>query len=62
MATRNKNQAKEATKRRVKVGKLQLNKETIKNLNPSKQKQVKGGLIKNIPETEHRTCSCGGPC
>jgi hypothetical protein len=35
--------SEKAKKRRVKVGKLQLNKETIKELTPGKQKQVKGG-------------------
>jgi hypothetical protein len=36
---------KVATKSRVKVGKLTLNKQTIKDLTPGKQKQVKGGAI-----------------
>jgi len=50
MVTKNKNQAeKEVTKSRVKVGKLQLEKETIKDLTPSKQKQVKGGVINAGP-------------
>ncbi len=31
-------------KGRVKVGKLKLNKETVKDLSASQQKQVKGGL------------------
>jgi len=44
MVTKNKNRdEKEATKNRVKVGKLQLSKETIMDLPPGKQKQVKGG-------------------
>jgi hypothetical protein len=34
----------EARKSRVKVGKLQLNRETVKDLTGSKQKQIKGGL------------------
>jgi len=46
MTTKNKNQAvKEVTKSRVKVGKLQLKKETIKDLTPGKQKQVMGGRV-----------------
>jgi len=49
MVTKNKNQAeKEVTKSRVKVGKLQLKKETIKDLTPGKQKQVKGGRAVEI--------------
>lgn len=44
MATKNTNQAvKEVMKSRVKLGKLQLKKETIKDLTPGKQKQIKGG-------------------
>jgi hypothetical protein len=45
MVAKNKNRdEKAATKGRVKVGKLQLKKETIKDLTPDKQKQVKGGV------------------
>ena len=59
MVTKNKNQAeKEVTKSRVKVGKLQLSKETIKDLTPDKQKQVQGGKMEEYPETYCRTCSC----
>ena len=44
MVAKNKNQAeKEVTKSRVKMGKLHLKKETIKDLTPREQKQVKGG-------------------
>lgn len=39
----NKRDENAATKSRVKVGKLRPNKQTIKELTPSKQKQVKGG-------------------
>ena len=35
-------------KSRVKVGKLKLNKETVKDLTGGKQKQVKGGLLARI--------------
>jgi len=61
--TKNKNQAeKEVTKSRVRVGKLQLSKETIKDLTPGEQKQVQGGKIDEFPETNCRTCSCRAPC
>ena len=36
-------------KSRVKVGKLQLSKETIKDLTPGKQKQVQGGKMVGVP-------------
>ena len=46
MVTKNKNQGeKEVTKSRVKIGKLQLKKETLKDLTPTQQKQVKGGAV-----------------
>ncbi len=32
-------------KGKVKVGKLELNKETVKDLSTDEQKQVKGGLV-----------------
>ena len=63
MVTKNKNQGeKEVTKSRVKVGKLQLSKETIKDLTPDKQKQVKGGKMEQYPQTFCVTCSCRAPC
>jgi hypothetical protein len=44
MVTKNKNRdEKAATKGRVELGKLQLKKESIKDLTPGKQRQVKGG-------------------
>ena len=59
MVTKNKNQGeKEVTKSRVNVGKLQLSKETIKDLTPGKQKQVKGGRVAP-QETMDKTCTCG---
>ena len=52
MVTKNKNLAeKEVTKSRVKVGKLQLGKETIKDLSPGKQKHIQGGKMDDSPET-----------
>ncbi len=36
-------------KARVKVGKLKLNKETIRNLTGGQQKEIKGGRIINNP-------------
>lgn len=65
-------------KGRVKVGKLKLNKETVKDLTGGKQKQIKGGILRNLT-TDYRcipilsvvdntcsphTCNCptGGFC
>jgi len=63
MVTKNKNQGeKEVTKSRVKVGKLKLGKETIKDLTPGKQKQVHGGKMDDWPQTNWKTCSCRAPC
>jgi len=44
-----KTKEKTPTEGRVKLGKLQLGKETIKDLTPGKQKQVKGGVINAGP-------------
>jgi hypothetical protein len=62
MVTKNKNRDEKAAKSRVKVGKLQLSKETIKDLTPGKQKLVQGGKMEEFPETNCRTCSCRAPC
>ena len=58
MIKKKKKGEKEVTKSRVKVGKLQLSKETIKDLTPGKLKQVQGGKMVEVPETNCRTCSC----
>ncbi len=56
MVTKNKNRdEKAATKSRVKVGKLQPNEETIKDLTPGKQKQVKGGAPIQTVEIVYKT-------
>ena len=64
MVTKSKhNKANEQTKRRAKVGKLQLNKERIKDLTPDQQKKLKGGQIGTggtAGETRGFTCSCNG--
>jgi len=39
---------KEAKKGRVKIAKLTLNKESVKDLTPSQRKQIKGGKAKAI--------------
>ena len=60
MVTKNENhKANEQAKRRTKVGKLQLNKESIKDLTPDQQKRVKGGqIVRGANETKGITCSC----
>jgi len=56
MVAKNKNQAdKEVTKGRVKVGKLQLKKETYKDLTSKQQKQVKGGKAVEITACPHHS-------
>ena len=56
MVTKSPKQNKKGRTGRVKVGKLQLNKETVKNLTTSKAKGIRGGAVR-APE-----CSdvCGG--
>jgi len=44
MVTRTKRQNATAKRRKVKVGALRLNKETIQDLSSSEQKQIKGGM------------------
>ncbi len=63
MVTRSKKQntsKKEEKKGRVKVDKLKLNKETVKNLTHSEQKQAKGGVRGgeqwSVPECLSYTC------
>ena len=42
---------------RVKVGKLKLNRETVKDLTDSAQKKVKGGVVKQLTGTT-TFCHC----
>jgi hypothetical protein len=60
MMVTKKTSEKVATKSRVKVGKLQLKKQTIKDLTPGNQKQIKGGGAANYhmppPTSGHITC------
>jgi hypothetical protein len=44
-------------KGKTKVGKLKLNRETVKNLSSKEQEKVKGGIIPRIP-----TITCGTVC
>ena len=49
----------EQKKRRTNVGKLQLNKEAIKDLTPDQLKQLKGGqIVRGANETKGISCSC----
>jgi len=47
-------------KSRVKVGKLQLDKETVKDLTGKETKNIKGGFLESFlgcpPETQGATC------
>jgi hypothetical protein len=59
MVTKSKAASKEQKRSRVKVGKLKLNKETIKDLRGKEAKEIKGGRPKPIP----RTAGCSyEPC
>ena len=60
---------KEEKKGRVKVGKLQLRRETVKNLTSDKRKQIRGGL-RGLTDTcaycdeptIEKTCRCTARC
>jgi hypothetical protein len=59
MVTKSKATKTESKKSRVKVGKLQLNKETVKDLGQKEAKGIVGGRPKPIP----RTAGCSyEPC
>ena len=66
MVTKKKSSSGTAGKRgRAKVGKLNLNKETVKDLTSSQQKQLKGGLAPRVtpkcgdfPKTADTVCNC----
>lgn len=66
MVTKSKKQTageKEQKKSRVKVGKLKLNKETVKDLTGSDEKKVKGGMLPPTRRTPWVSCgqTCGCP-
>jgi hypothetical protein len=63
MVTKSKQKSKqEKDKGRVKVGKLKLNKETVKNLTASNQKRIRGGLAANEPWDGGTGMFCTGSC
>ena len=50
-------------KGRIKVGKLKLNKETVKNLSATDQKQIKGALRRGGPtDCGAAAGTCAGSC
>ncbi len=58
--TKNKSTSdKKATTGRLRIGKLNLNKETVTDLTNSEQKQIKGGVINVSPEQSAATGCCG---
>ena len=59
MVTKSKKQGTTEKKRKVKVGELKLNKETVKDLTGGQQKQIKGGKRKGNMCTD-TSCDCGG--
>lgn len=57
--------SKGQSKGKVKVGKLNLNKETVKDLTGSEEKRIKGGLVArptpkcgDFPKTADTVCNC----
>jgi hypothetical protein len=57
MVTKAKAASKGQKKSRVKVGKLKLNKETIKDLSGTATKAIKGGMMKPKPIPRTQGCS-----
>ena len=55
---------KSSTKKKgkTKVGKLKLNKETVKSLTSEEKRKVKGGLIPRIPPTALSCPTLCGKC
>ena len=61
MVTKKKSTGKQkAIRGRVKVGKLQLNKETIKDLTGSQRKQIKGGAKRRGSDPNTACCVTDG--
>jgi hypothetical protein len=61
MVTKAKKGAASEKKGRVKIGKLKLNKETVKDLSGKEAKGIKGGMMK--PKPIPRTAGCSyEPC
>jgi hypothetical protein len=62
--TRNTKSTKKAGKQTLKVGKLSLNKETVKNLTGAESKKIKGGQLPEAPATYRctRWCSYVSSC
>ena len=49
-------------KGKTKVGKLKLNRETVKELTATEQEKVKGGAVPRIPPTALSCATLCGPC
>jgi len=57
MVTKSKGAGKKAGKKgRVAVGKLQLNKESVKNLSGGESKKIKGGLLPQVKVSTPNAC------
>jgi hypothetical protein len=59
MTTNNKDNATEK-KNRVKVSKLQVNKETIQELTDKEAERIRDGNIQNTPQGPLQSRTCGG--
>lgn len=60
MVAKKKTTSKATKKSRVKVGKLKVNKETVKNLSDKESKQVKGGVGARKPCAPSLVTTCPG--
>jgi hypothetical protein len=61
MVTKSRKQSTEGKKGRVKVGKLKVNKETVKDLGQKEWKYIKGGMGKKTGYGCGDTATCGCP-
>jgi natural product precursor len=57
MVTKKRTTTKAAKRGRVKVGKLKLNKETVKDLSEREVKAIKGGMIPTLMATHGDKCT-----
>lgn len=53
---------KQSDKARVKIGKLQLHKETVKELTTVEEKSLKGGRVKNKTDDTCLVIACSVTC
>ena len=59
MVSKKKTPATSTKRKGVKVGKLKINKETIKDLSDSDVKEIKGGMVPTLMASRGQKCSEG---